>query len=150
MTKDWTTWIISPKINIDLGSGDSYSTSGNSNDDRDGDYHSAEKSKSYSKTYPVDGNDKIRLSNQFGKISVTTWDRHEVKVDVQVRAEANSDDDAQKLVDAVQISDSKNGDLVSFKTDIERWNWGGNNKKHKLTIDYTVYMPAKKRSGCRR
>lgn len=109
-----------------------------------------EKIKNYTKTYSIDANDKIRLNNQYGKITVTTWDRHEVKVDVQIKAEANDNDYAQKLLDGVQINDSKNGDVVSFKTEIERndgswkiWNWGGNNKSHKLTINYTVYMPAK-------
>ncbi|HWZ04574.1 MAG TPA: hypothetical protein VNX40_13245 [Mucilaginibacter sp.] len=109
-----------------------------------------EKFKSYSKSYPLDGNDRIRLSNQYGKIMVNTWDRHEIKVDVQIKAQAQSDDEAQKLLDGVQIIDSKEGDQVSFKTQIERnnsswkiWNWGGNNGKHKVEINYTVYMPAK-------
>jgi hypothetical protein len=98
----------------------------------------------------LDGNDKIKLSNQYGNITVNTWDRHEVKVDVQVKASAADDDEAQRLLDGVRIDDSKDGDLVSFKTNIERnnngswkiWNWGGN-RVHKLEINYTVYMPAK-------
>jgi len=110
-----------------------------------------EKIKTYSKSYPIDANDKLKLANQFGKITVTTWDKHEVKVDVQIKAVANDEGDAQKLLDAVQINDSKTGNLVSFKTDIAHnnnnsswklWNWGGS-KVHKLEINYTVYMPAK-------
>lgn len=109
------------------------------------------KIKNYSKSYPLDANDRIRLSNQYGKITVNTWDRHEVKVDIQIKAEARNDDDAQKLMDGVQISDSKNGDQVSFKTNISRdddgfwslFNFGGRNKKQKLTINYVVFMPAK-------
>ena len=108
-----------------------------------------DKFKTYSKSYPVDGNDLIKLSNQYGKIVINTWDKHEVKVDIEIKAEANNDDDAQKLLDGVQISDSKNGDQISFKTQIERnngswklWNFGAN-KMHKLTINYMVYMPAK-------
>ncbi|WP_073403381.1 hypothetical protein [Mucilaginibacter sp. OK098] len=109
------------------------------------------KIKNYSKSYPLDANDRIKLSNQYGKITVNTWDRREVKVDIQIKAEARNDDDAQKLMDGVQISDSKNGDQVSFKTNISRdddgfwslFNFGGRNKKQKLTINYVVYMPAK-------
>jgi hypothetical protein len=97
-----------------------------------------QKFKSYSKSYPIDGNDRIKLTNQYGKITVNTWDRHEVKVDVQIKAEADDNDAAQKLLDGVQIRDSKDGDQVSFRTSIEPnngsswkiWNWGGNNKKH--------------------
>src|SRR6185312_3490344 len=109
-----------------------------------------DKFKSYSKSYPIDGNDKIKLSNQYGKITVNTWNRPEVKVDVQIKAQAEDDGTAQKLLDGVQIRDGKEGDVVYFKTSIEPnnnrswkiWNWG-NKKNHKLEINYTVYMPAK-------
>jgi hypothetical protein len=109
-----------------------------------------EKIKNYSKSYPIDGNDRIKLSNQYGKIAVTTWDRHEVKVDVQIKATAGDDDEAQKLLDGVNIRDSKEGDQVSFKTSIAPNNPGywkilglGSKKSHKIEVNYTVYMPAK-------
>lgn len=109
-----------------------------------------DKYKSYTKSYSLDANDKIKLSNQYGKIVVNTWDKHEIKVDVQIKAEANDDAAAQKILDGVQIWDSKDGGVVSFRTSIETtngrswkiWDWG-NSDKHKLEIDYTVYMPAK-------
>jgi hypothetical protein len=108
-----------------------------------------EKSKTYSKTYPIDGNDRIKLANQYGKIQVNTWDRHEVKVDVLIKAQAEDEGAAQKLLDGVHINDGKDGDEVTFRTEIERIGGGfkfwdfGSNKKHKVEIDYTVYMPAR-------
>ena len=133
---------IAPGINLEL----------NDNGNWSGEYQASksEKLKSYSKSYPLDATDKIKLSNQYGRIIVNTWDKHEVKVDVEIKATAESDDEAQKLLDGVQIRDSKGGGLVSFRTSIEPfnngswkiWNWG-NNKKHKVEINYTVYMPAK-------
>jgi hypothetical protein len=108
-----------------------------------------EKSKTYSKSYPIDGNDRIKLINQYGKIQVNTWDRHEVKVDVVIKAQAEDEGAAQKLLDGVHINDSKDGDEVTFRTEIDRVGGGfrfwdfGNNKKHKVQIDYTVYMPAR-------
>jgi hypothetical protein len=144
-------------INIDINPKISFSDSADSlgidNSDNNESLETGQpkdKFKNYSKSYPVDGNDRIKLSNQYGKIVINTWDKHEIKVDVEIKAEANNDEDAQKLLNGVQITDSKNGDLISFKTDIDRssngswklWNFGGN-KMHKLTINYTVYMPAK-------
>lgn len=108
--------------------------------------------KSYSKSYPLDANDKIKLSNQYGKIFVNTWNRNEVKVDITIKAEAGSDADAQRLIDGVSISDGKSGDQVSFKTNIRSEDedngfWAlfrsKGNKKHKLSINYSVYMPAR-------
>lgn len=129
-----------PQINLEL------------NDQNTSEANSSVKSvkfKTYSKSYPIDGNDKIKLSNQYGRITVNTWDRREMKVDVQIKAEANDDSGAQKLLDGVQIRDSKDGDLVSFRTSIapfsnsfRLWNLGRNNK-HKIEINYTVYMPSR-------
>ncbi|GAC1304288.1 MAG: hypothetical protein NVSMB24_11540 [Mucilaginibacter sp.] len=135
---------IEPKINLDLNVPDQIQQDNNESRVKSIKY------KSYSKSYPVDGNDRIKLSNQYGKITVNTWDKHEMKVDVQIKAEANDDDEAQKLLNGVQIRDSKEGDQISFRTSIEpnsngswkMWNWG-NNRRRKLEINYTVYMPAK-------
>lgn len=151
---------FSPRVNIDLKSLNDINIELNNiapqinlefNDQNTINTNTAVKSvkyKSYSKTYPIDGNDKIKLSNQYGRITVNTWDRHEIKVDVQVKAEADDDSQAQKLLDNVQIRDSKEGDLVSFRTTIEPnsgsfkiWHLLGNNKR-KIEINYIVYMPS--------
>jgi hypothetical protein len=144
---------VEPKIELNLGnllSNLDIKVSYNNSDETESSNQSL-KIKNYSKSYSLDANDGIKLSNQYGKITVNTWDRHEVKVDVQIKAEARNDDDAQKLLDGVRISDGRSGDQVSFKTNIARdddgfwslFNFGGRNKKQKLTINYVVYMPAK-------
>ena len=128
---------INPKIDVSMD---------NAFDDKGDDAgiaQMAEKIKNYSKSYPLNGNDKIKLSNQYGRIIVNTWDKREVKVDVEIKAEAPSDADAQKLMDGVHINNSKSGDLVAFRTDIEHsFNWGGNHGR-KIEINYIVYMPAR-------
>jgi len=151
---------LSPKINVELNGlnnldldlnniepGTGTETNGQNSEDGKNIIASV-KYKSYSKSYAIDGNDKIKLNNQYGRITVNTWDQHEIKVDVQIKAEAEDDNEAQKLLDGVQIRDGKEGDLVSFRTSIapfsnsfRLWNLGRNNK-HKIEIDYTVYMPS--------
>lgn len=127
------------KVDVNTGGG-SYNYSYSSPDDAG--RYSNEKYKSYSKSYPLDANDKIRLSNQFGRISVNTWNKPVVKVDVAIKVQAENDNEAQKLLDGVQIHDSKDGNLVSFRTDIERSGIRWGRKMRKAEIDYTVYMPA--------
>lgn len=148
---------VSPKINLNLNgllSNLNLSFSGDDDGDEvESTNNSSVKEKNYSKSYPLDANDRIRLSNQYGKISVNTWDKREIKVDIQIKAEAGNDNDAQKLIDGVSISDGKNGDEVVFKTNIHNnsdgdgfWSlfkFGGKDKKHKLNVNYVVYMPAK-------
>jgi hypothetical protein len=143
---------VDPKIELNLGNLlNNLDINVSDNNEENESSNQSLKVKNYSKSYPLDANDRIKLSNQYGKITVNTWDRHEVKVDIQIKAEARNDDDAQKLMNGVQISDNKIGDQVSFKTNISRdddgfwslFNFGGRNKKQKLTINYVVYMPAK-------
>jgi hypothetical protein len=110
-----------------------------------------EKTKTYSKSYTVDANDKLEINNKYGKVVVNTWNKNEVKVDVQIRVVAKDDETALKMMDAISISDSKEGDVVSFRT-----NFGGNNENnsiwnlfnnrndhHKAEVNYTIYMPSK-------
>jgi len=111
------------------------------------------KTKSYSKAYPVDANDKLSIDNKFGKITVNAWNKNEVKVDVEIKAYGDDDDKATELLNMVSINDSKNGDGVSFTTKIDEGNnhnswWGtmtnnGKTSVRKTVINYTVYMPSK-------
>jgi len=111
-----------------------------------------EKSKTFSKSYSLDNNDVIQIDNNYGKVNVNTWNKKEVKVDVDIKAYANEDADAQKLLDQTTINSSKDGNVVGFKTDINqgRNSWWGTmsqngkiTKVRKVVINYTVYMPAK-------
>ena len=129
------------------------SVSLNTNVTVNADVHSgadAERSKSFSKSFSVDNSDKVNLNNQYGSIVVKTWDRKEVKVDIDIKAFSNSDNDVQKLLDAVNIDATKSGDVVSIKTNLAdrsgRWGRGVRNGvttwRREVKINYVVYMPA--------
>lgn len=99
-----------------------------------------EKVKNYSKSYSVDGNDVLQISNSFGKIVVNTWAKNEFKVDVQMKFGADDEDYVNNMINGSSISDSKNGSIVSFKTNLARNN--GTHGDNHMEINYTVYMPA--------
>lgn len=109
-----------------------------------------QRSKTFSKTFSIDHNDKINLNNQYGSIVIRTWDRKEFKVDVDIKAYSNSDNDAQKLIDAVTIDANKSGDVVSVKTNLAEQNghYGSSIKngivkwRREVKINYVVYMPS--------
>jgi len=140
---------IAPQVALgfkDFDTNFSYSTDTDKQHD-DG----VEKVKNYSKSYSIDGNDVINLDNRFGRITVNTWNKSEVKVDVQIKVGANDDDLAQKLLDNVTIRDSKDGNGVYFKTSINSDDNGGSwslfggkrNNVRKIEVNYTVYMPSR-------
>lgn len=107
------------------------------------------KSKAFSKTFSLAKSDKVNLSNQYGSITIKTWDRNEIKVDAAIKAYAKSDNEAQELLDEVTVNGTKDGDLVTFKTSIVDRNrsWGSSVKNGKtiwrreVKVHYTVYMP---------
>ncbi len=113
-----------------------------------------EKTKIYTKSYSVDADDKLVINNAYGKVTVNTWAKNEVKVDVQMMAYARNEDDAQKLLNDITIQDSKENSVISFKTSIalgkinntnviSAWFNSDRDIPRKMEINYTVYMPAK-------
>ncbi|RKR81702.1 hypothetical protein BDD43_1852 [Mucilaginibacter gracilis] len=109
-----------------------------------------EKVKIYSKSYPVNSDDKLQINNSFGKVTINTWNKNEFKVDIEMKGIANDDDNAQKLLDGISITDSKDNGVILFTTKIESQNrswgsWNNNGKSYvsKAEVNYTVYMPAK-------
>ncbi|WP_113660835.1 hypothetical protein [Pedobacter nanyangensis] len=114
-----------------------------------GQYDDPQRTKSFSKSYSIGRGDKVNVANIYGNIIVKTWEKNEVKVDADIRAFANSEDEAQKLIDNVTISSSKNGDEAMFKTQMEdrNGNWGNGNRNGKrwrreVKIFMTVYLPS--------
>ena len=109
-----------------------------------------ERSKSFSKSFTVDNNDKVNLNNQYGSVTIKTWDKKEVKIDVDIKAYSSSDSDVQKLIDAVNIDATKNGDVITVKTNMaDRSGRYGRSIKNGVTtwrrevkINYVVFMPA--------
>ena len=132
---------IAPQVNVIVSNAVNHGVTTTNNDD-------ADLVKNYSKTYSVDANDVLSIENKYGNVTVNTWNRNEIKVDVQIKVSADNDDATKKLLDNVNISDSKNGSSISFRTIIGEMksSWysvfqGGSNRK--MEINYTVYMPAK-------
>ena len=116
-----------------------------------------EKKKTYTKSYSLSSGDKISLFNQFGEMKLNTWDKNEIKVDVNITAKADDDQRAQQILDKITIEDGKNGGQVYFKTKFAKDQWDNKDKSEKgmskeekkdkhrnegMEINYTVYLPA--------
>src|ERR1700759_2617768 len=93
-----------------------------------------EKKKNISKTYSVSSSDQLDITNSFGEVVINTWDKSEIKVDVEITAEASSEERAQSLIDNIDVKENRSGNTISFKTNVEsndngsRKNKDGNRK----------------------
>jgi len=114
-----------------------------------------ERRKTVVKLYDVSQKDNLLIDNQFGNVKINLWDRNEIRVDISITANGATDERVQRYLDAVEITERRNGDQISLKTVIEKGtfngnvNWKGtggtwsNNEREKngLQIDYQVSMP---------
>jgi len=99
-----------------------------------------EKRKTYSKSYTLSSNQRVKIANKFGKVEVKAWDRNEVKVDVTIIAFSENERVAQGILDNISI-ESSDGNPVTFTTKFQG-NTNTKGQKSKMEINYMVYMPA--------
>jgi len=86
--------------------------------------------------------EKLVIDNRYGKLDVNTWDKNEVTVDITVTAKAKSADDAQKILEAISITQPKNkSDGIYYKTVIAKQKHGITSSE--INIDYVINMPRK-------
>jgi hypothetical protein len=98
-----------------------------------------EKRKTFSKSYALRSNQKVKISNKFGKVEVNNWKRNEVKVDVTIIVSSKDDRATQALLDNINI-ESSDGNPVTFTTKFSNAN--NKTKNTKMEINYVVHMPA--------
>jgi hypothetical protein len=102
------------------------------------------KEKNISKTYPASGN-KLSIENSFGNVKLISWDKNEIRIDVHIEASASQQDLAQKIFDAISVSDKQQGNEIIFKTTIDNKNNKTDNCKNcksNMSIDYDVHLPS--------
>lgn len=99
------------------------------------------KEKNISKTYPASGNN-LSIDNSFGNVTFTAWDKNEIKVDVHIEASSDKEEIAQKIFDAISVSDRHQGKDIDFKTKIENNKGSCKNCKTSMKIDFDVHLPA--------
>lgn len=102
------------------------------------------KERNISKTYNASGN-TLQIDNQFGPVTVTTWNRNEIKVDIHIEASSNKEDVAEKTFSNIDVDESKDGSTIKFKTRLDKNKGNGyncNNCSNSMEISYTIQLPA--------
>ena len=107
-----------------------------------------EKKRTISKTYTVGPDDRLSIENSFGNIVVTTWDKNEIQVDIEIGVHANSEEKAQRMMDQINVTDHQSGKEIGFKTEIGNMGKGkdkdnGGEDNRKFYVDYKISMPSR-------
>ncbi len=95
-----------------------------------------EKRRTISKSYNVGPDDRLSIENSFGNVVITTWDKNEILVEIEIGVNAPSEEKAQQMMDLINVKDNQGGHDISFKTDIGHMsgkdNWSKNDGGQKI------------------
>lgn len=105
-----------------------------------------EKSKTISKKFTVNSNATVDISNKYGNVYVTTWDKNSVEFEIKITVKGNNADKVERKLDDIDVLFDASSSLVEAKTVINKnksnWSfWGKNNNNLNFKINYTVKMP---------
>jgi hypothetical protein len=101
------------------------------------------------KHYDVTADDKLEIENQFGNVVISTWDKNEITVDIEISAKASSEERAQEIMSEIDVKDYNSSHIISFKTKVGEIHNGKNNRgsdnDRSFYIDYVIHMPTANR-----
>lgn len=105
------------------------------------------------KSYPVTAEDKLKIENQFGNVVVSTWDKQEITIDVEISARAATDEKAQNIMNHINVDYGKDGHNIWFKTQVAEMKGDNKNNVRRTDhdnergfyIDYVIHMPESNR-----
>ncbi|GAB4037742.1 hypothetical protein [Spirosoma gilvum] len=108
-----------------------------------------EKKKTIIKLFDVDSKDNLVVDNQFGQVTVGLWDRNEIKIQITIVANSDSDERTQRYMDAVTIDEKRNGNQIIVRTNfsqsvVSNWSlgkWKDDGERNFVRINYDVMMP---------
>lgn len=108
-----------------------------------------ERKKTIIKLFDVDPKDNLVVDNQYGKVSVGLWDKSEIRVQITIVANSDSDERVQRFLDAVSIEERRSGNQITVRTNFSMNNfsnwginsWKSNNDRNYVKINYDVMMP---------
>lgn len=102
------------------------------------------KERTVSKTYSAAGN-TLNIENSFGDVTVTTWNRNEIKIDIHIEASSTDQELTDKIFENLDVTESRDGSQIKLKTSTSKNNKESYNCKNcssTMQINYTVQIPS--------
>jgi hypothetical protein len=90
------------------------------------------------KEFTVNPDAKVVISNKFGKIHCTNWDKNLVTMEINVVVEAANDNAAAKILEKITVDFNSSVSLVEANTVIDDIRTSG---KTRFQVDFSVNMP---------
>jgi hypothetical protein len=102
-----------------------------------------EVTKEFHKEYKATSATTLEINNRYGDVSVESWDKDQVVIDVKITVELPDRSRAEKLLSYIDIQFAEGDNRITAKTVIDdKFNfsgWGSGSRK--FSIDYIIKMP---------
>lgn len=104
------------------------------------------KEKTIKKSFDVNDNATMRVSNSYGNLDIITWDENRIEFEITITTNGNNEEKVQKKLDEITVDFSSSPEWVSAETRFNNrkskswWNWGSNNNVN-MKINYLIKMP---------
>lgn len=96
------------------------------------------------KSYAVTPSDVLSIDNHFGDVTVSHWDRSEMRVEVVITSSSENAERARRALEAVTINEDHKDNAHGFKTHIAEafsGGWKKGDRTNFLRVDYRIAMP---------
>ncbi|NND88368.1 MAG: hypothetical protein HKM28_03875, partial [Flavobacteriaceae bacterium] len=100
--------------------------------------------KEIKKSFKMNADGTVDLSNKYGNINLNTWNKNEVNIAVTITVKARNESSADNIFKRINIDFSDSASRVSATTDIEsqKSSWWNDGDKGDFRIDYEVSIPS--------
>lgn len=99
--------------------------------------------KKINKVFKVGAEHQLEIKNQFGDVEINSWDKQEIKIDVEVIVDYKNEEKSREMLDQIRIEISEKVGLLIVETNFAESTNGiklkGNDQ---LEVNYKVMMPA--------
>lgn len=104
------------------------------------------KNKKLTKTFTVNKDATLAISNKYGNIHIVTGDSNSIEIEVNITTNGDNEEKVQERLDKITIEFSGNSSNVSAKTIVGKssssWSsWGRKNNNVNMEINYIIKMP---------
>jgi hypothetical protein len=98
-----------------------------------------ERKKKIKKTYIVNSQQVLDITNKFGKVHINTWDKDQIDIVIEIVALGETDERAMRILDKIEIDITESTSRIQFET-LLKGNMS-NGKEESFEINYEVSRP---------
>ncbi|ADR20889.1 hypothetical protein MATR_14850 [Marivirga tractuosa] len=89
---------------------------------------------------PASKSTELEISNNFGNITVATWDKNTIAVKISLDVEGYDEQESKKILDKIDLKTNETSSTISIKTNLKSHNSSSFRKKS-FKINYEINLP---------